>query len=361
VILDGDATIASEAVHTSDVDEASYMPSSVHSREDLERAVSRAVGLGNDPGLGLLLDLAKRGEYDPWNVDIVSVTDSYLTALDDQLDARELSHVARLIFYAAALIHLKSKVLAERQKELDFQDAFSSLDDELLDPFNPFGPVSRLHPGDSPLEYGFMLDGRGGLGGLTPRERPVRQPGLTLLDLIHALKDYDERLAHQELMDMEAPEFTEDMVLKECVGSSHQEDLDQDIIDVRELLWKLLEDAERVEIEQLITPQRSRGATYLALLFLANDEEVHLEQEVLYEALHVLRGPFFGQVVAGLEGDVELRLAELGNTDADFDEVEIEDAETDDTESDVAESDDAEETPQGTEQTGDSTPAEVSA
>ena len=42
-------------------------------------------GVTTDPGLGLLLELAKKGEYDPWDVDIVAVTDRYLQALDGLL------------------------------------------------------------------------------------------------------------------------------------------------------------------------------------------------------------------------------------------------------------------------------------
>ena len=32
----------------------------------------------SDPGLGLLLEMAKAGDYDPWDVDIVALTDRYL-------------------------------------------------------------------------------------------------------------------------------------------------------------------------------------------------------------------------------------------------------------------------------------------
>ena len=150
---------------------------------DLEEELQRAVGLGTDPGLGLLVDLARRGEYDPWNVDIVSVTDHYLEALDETLDARDLQRVARLIFYAAALIHLKARAMAARQQALDYEDV---VEQTLLDEFGnelggPDPGYPRLRPGDEPLDYGFLGGGEdaGGMGGLlSPREKPLR----TLLD-----------------------------------------------------------------------------------------------------------------------------------------------------------------------------------
>ena len=38
----------------------------------------------------------------------------------------------------------------------------------------------------------------GGARSFGPQERPVRERGLSLVDLIVALRDYDERLAHDE-------------------------------------------------------------------------------------------------------------------------------------------------------------------
>ena len=76
-------------------------------REDLEREIA-AAGAGSDPGIALLLELARAGKIDPWNVDIIKVTDKYFRALD-KLDPRDLARSARCIFYAAALVHLKAR------------------------------------------------------------------------------------------------------------------------------------------------------------------------------------------------------------------------------------------------------------
>ncbi|RMG11777.1 MAG: hypothetical protein D6731_14990 [Planctomycetota bacterium] len=269
-------------------------------RSDLEAAVGEVAGLGDDPGLGLLVDLAKKGEYDPWNVDIVSVTDSYLEALDERLDAADLRRVARLIFYAAALIHLKAKALAAQQADLDYEEALEqAFAEEFGDAAGDgLGAASRLRPGDEPLDYGFLADG--GVAGFAPAERPVRERGLTLVDLIVALREYDERLAHKELLEADGPEFTEDMVLEECVGGSHQEDLGQDIREVRAELWERLADGGHATLESLTNERRPRASAYLALLFLSNEEEVLLEQDELYGELRVVRGPYFGEVRAGV-------------------------------------------------------------
>ena len=285
---------------------------------ELEAAVSAHVlGAGQDPGLGLLLEMARRGEFDPWNVDIVALTDRYLQALDveihgkkeaekaqatGRIDGRDLDKVARLIFYAAALIHLKARALAEREARLAEERRQAALLAQGLDLAGdlPEGFGSRLHPDDLPLLYPDFMSGeeRGALS-LAPRDRPPRSRGVTLIDLIMALRSYDERLVEREALLAEMPHFDGETALDECVGSAHEDDLERDIAEVRQHLWSHLAEGARLELATLVTPARSRAACYLALLFLSQDEEVTLEQETFYGELFVVRGPNFGQVIAG--------------------------------------------------------------
>lgn len=286
---------------------------------DLDRELQAAVGLGNDPGLEFLVDLAKRGECDPWDLDVVDLTDTYLAALDEVLDARDLGKVARLIFYAACLIHLKAQAMANRQKALDYEDA---LDLTLADEFEfgldgergRFSP--RLHPGDQPLDYGFLRgeDDFDPARFLSPREQPLRARGLTLVDLIFALREYDDRLAQRELLEDLEPDFDAEMAMIECVGSSHQDNLEGDIEEIRAELWArmgrnepLVGIDQRVEIDALITPERSRPATFLAALFLAHDEEIYLQQDEFYGELWLERGLHFGEIRAGVVLDDDER------------------------------------------------------
>ena len=57
--------------------------------EALEQAIPPPPQQQTDPGIDLLVTLAKNGEIDPWDIDIVLVTDKYLKALD-QLAHRTL-------------------------------------------------------------------------------------------------------------------------------------------------------------------------------------------------------------------------------------------------------------------------------
>lgn len=261
-----------------------------------------------DPGLGLLLEMAKRGEYDPWDIDIVALTDRYLAVLDEHLDARDLGHVARLIFYAAALVHLKAQALAEREARRTQQETLdaAALDAQMDELADALMGRRGLLPGDSPLLYPDFLSGgadRGGVAGLMPRERRPRERGLTLVDLIAALRDYDERIAQREAELANQPVFDADIAVDECIGSSHQDDLDQDIVIVRQDLWRRLDREDAVVRFEELLGERTRAGAYLALLFLAQDEEVILEQQDCYGELRVRRGKYFGEVRAGVRHD----------------------------------------------------------
>src|SRR5699024_313883 len=82
-------------------------------------------------GIEILVNMAKQGKIDPWNVDIVEVTDKYLMHLF-QSKAQNLRLTGRTLLFAAILLKLKSNVL-EGIDVLDFepqhQDEFN-YDDE---------------------------------------------------------------------------------------------------------------------------------------------------------------------------------------------------------------------------------------
>ena len=61
--------------------------------------------LTGDRGIDVLVDLAKAGQIDPWNIDIIDVTDKYLRTLDVTKEA-DLRLSGRALFYAAVLLRL---------------------------------------------------------------------------------------------------------------------------------------------------------------------------------------------------------------------------------------------------------------
>ena len=60
----------------------------------------------NEP-INILVQLAKDGEIDPWDIDIVSVTDKFLA----RLDKSDLRTSARALLYASVLLRIKSDII----------------------------------------------------------------------------------------------------------------------------------------------------------------------------------------------------------------------------------------------------------
>src|SRR6056297_2455068 len=57
----------------------------------------------------LLVQLAEEGEIEPWDIDIVAVTDAFLS----KLEATDLRTSARALFYASVLLRMKGDELLD--------------------------------------------------------------------------------------------------------------------------------------------------------------------------------------------------------------------------------------------------------
>ena len=80
---------------------------------DIERNV-------DNEGIGFLVDMAKSGKIDPWNINIVDITDKYLAHLCE-MKSQNLRLTGRAFLFASVLLNMKSKVL-DGVDVLQFQD-----------------------------------------------------------------------------------------------------------------------------------------------------------------------------------------------------------------------------------------------
>lgn len=105
-------------------------------------------------GIEILVSMAKQGKIDPWNVDIVEVTDKYLMHLF-QSKAQNLRLTGRTLLFAAILLKLKSNVL-EGLDVLDFEPQHEedfNYDDEMpLDYEEEYIPTNNVISIDEVLQ-----------------------------------------------------------------------------------------------------------------------------------------------------------------------------------------------------------------
>ena len=87
-------------------------------------------------GIEILVNMAKQGKIDPWNVDIVDVYDKYMMQMF-KAKGQNLQITGRTILFAAILLRLKSNIL----KGIDIQD------------FDPQPEFDELEYSDDQLDY----------------------------------------------------------------------------------------------------------------------------------------------------------------------------------------------------------------
>lgn len=251
--------------------------------------------LAEDGGIQLLLDLAKSGQVDPWNVDIAAVADRYLQAVE-QLQATDLRVTGKTLLYLAILLRMKSEHLAGVVRLMDASsEDTGGLPDWVA---GEEGPPQMLEEAESALQrlsattvrsLEQMLTRRTSLK--QPRTRPV-----TLEEIILELKKVEaqdaeeavsQRLARaqnrREMMDY--ARLTADDI-EQLAHEEFQEDRVDQVLCCLEVLWQTLP---RVPLSMLcLAAELDRIQVFLSLLFLAARSHVVLHQEQFYEELWVL-------------------------------------------------------------------------
>ena len=214
-----------------------------------------------EESIEILLEMARAGEIDPWNIDIIDVTDKFLAKLVER-EKIDLRASARTLLYASILLRMKSDVLVNAPPP---------------EPEDDFAPDFDLEPEDYPM--------------LEPRQRNVVARPVTLQELINELQ---RAVATKDASHMRKTLKIEKPVRKtieEVLGIAHNEDIEGSIVEMTGLLDNEFAYREFVMFSELVKDQTPHGIIdiYLPLLFLANRRYITLTQEVLFEDIFVRR------------------------------------------------------------------------
>jgi segregation and condensation protein A len=236
----------------------------------------------------VLVQLAKDGEIDPWDIDIVSVTDKFL----DRLDEADLRTSGRALFYASVLLRMKSDgMLAEDDDEEPqpepWEQAMSG-EDPIEEP-DPFATLEA--------EMDRRLERKRARGTPQTLDELVR-------DLREAERDQwwkesreydtsDSPTTHQQTQQLDyrsGDQFRMDdePTEEEVTGKTHGEDIDEIIDDVHGAVREQY-DQGRTEVlfREIDATGGSRVNTYLGLLFLSHRGQVRLQQDDLFGDLWI--------------------------------------------------------------------------
>lgn len=231
--------------------------------------------------LEILVDLAKQGEIDPWDVDLEEVTEKYMEALD-RIPKESLKEAARGIFYASVLLRLKSDVLSSKVNEA----LNVGLEDDLMDGFfdDELDTIKQIT----------FRDLEGAISRRSMRRVPRHRP-ITLEDLIDALtgaeqeeKERAERKLQRQLMlenldyEIVEPEVSDDML-----ELTHAEDMESCLKRAKAFLTEYLINGEGIHFDELRKYLGCWSNSFLACCFLSHDNDVNLKQDVMYGDLMI--------------------------------------------------------------------------
>ncbi|KKH50668.1 ScpA family protein [Methanosarcina sp. 1.H.A.2.2] len=243
--------------------------------------------------LGILVELAKDGKIDPWDIDVVQLTDSFLQRIEE-LQKMDLRISSRTLLYSAVLLRMKSSViLGTEEEEDDFDSGF--FDDEDLPEPDEF-PIPKL-----------------------PVRRLSTRP-VTLNELILELKKAERTLSRKNekkaRLAAEEPDISPDpLTTGDVLGIAHDEAIGSRLVLIWARLVELFMKQPVVEFSDLLKLSEDRIMDYLSLLFLASSRKIWLFQSELFGELYIYPGEESGfstegnpspypQIKQGLTGDV---------------------------------------------------------
>lgn len=244
---------------------------------------------GESGGIEILVDMARKGEIDPKNVDIIDLTDRFLRAIEAQ-PKENLRQSGKIIFHASVLLRMKAEaLLIVKIEDLD----------AVVDDFVDFD-------GDgSPIIYDSTNEAVGRQITLNDLQRALvrrarvkqgRYRKVTLEQLIESLREaerIEKRRAERQpraRIEMEGYHQMEDM--DDILDLAHDEDIEDVSIIVEQILLEHLADKESITLRDLIGYLGKRGDwvdAFLVSLFLSNAGKVLLHQEVFYGPLYLMK------------------------------------------------------------------------
>jgi segregation and condensation protein A len=256
---------------------------------------SQSISTENDnwleKGPEMLVEMAKTGEIDPWNVDLVFVIDKFLSQLQGKKDKNELQEAAR-IFFVSVLLRIKSQLIYTKPdlneasgEEFDDLMNFDSVDFEELDGEREYTEI--LHPK--------ALDNvlRRNPSGL--KESRKRQ--ITLDDLIDLFKEVESKTSKKKTRkktSLKDFEELDEVVLREDEDTdiydlAVDENLEQKIEILSNYILEKLEVNRQTALSSLNLLFGDKIDTFLSALFLTHAGRTEIIQKVFYDEIWLKR------------------------------------------------------------------------
>lgn len=254
---------------------------------NLDIELPEGVAKTKSEGIGILVDMAKSGKIDPWNIDILDVTDKYLAHICE-MKSQNLRLTGRTFLFAAVLLKIKSNVLEgidmmqfagyDSRDELEFDD-----DGFIVD----YGEEEYV-PTNNVISIEEVLQRRTSV-------RLNHNRVITLKDLIRQLEFYEKLEKKQSLKSAHERakrrvQSYSRLTADDIVNLAHEEYIESSVLKLKENLAQILEVNDKIELNELTLLGMDKVTAYLGLLFLTAESNYELKQDEFYSDLYVVKG-----------------------------------------------------------------------
>jgi len=224
--------------------------------------------------IALLIDLAERGEIDPWDVQVIDVVDRFLSRLIVS-DRRDLYDSGQAMLYASMLVLLKANSLSDiqtayEQAESDSEDT-EDVDSELI------AGVLRL-----PTDFDKRLR-------RLPVALPPKARRITLEELIAQIEAIAEIVDRKTSKPAKRPtqgKVARRAAMKAIAQLAHKENLSEMVEEIER--YFLLHPDEEIEISALAEVFNDRVGVFWGLLLMSSQSKVELSQEEFYGKIQIV-------------------------------------------------------------------------
>ena len=262
-----------------------------------------------------LQDAASRGELDPWDIDVISVIDSFLDQFNQKLInssyshnsyERDLSETSEAFFAASVLVNLKAQVLESDvfpEESLEYEE-----DAELID-------QSWLNQSFDIPKYPERYLIRRSVA------QPIIKRSTTLGELVSQLESIAETIETEDILLMKrkrSKKYSDRALIDQVKSLAHREKLPETTKALGKFIDKWEKALHWVDFEYLVIKwktvakkdlDKDRLGVFWALLFLSSQNRIELKQT------HSLYGPIKLKRVLPEGGLAQLPIDNLEVTD----------------------------------------------
>jgi len=223
--------------------------------------------------IALLIDLAERGEIDPWDVQVIDVVDRFLSRLIVS-DRRDLYDSGQAMLYASMLVLLKANSLSESQLAYEQVEDIS---EDMDDPTSEVAGSMRL-----PMDFDKRLR-------RLPVALPPKARRITLEELIaqiEAISEIVDRKTSKPAKRQMQGKVARRAAMKAITQLAHKENLSEMVEEIEKYFQT--HPNQEIEISDLAAVFNDRVGVFWGLLLMSSQSKVELHQTEFYGKIQIV-------------------------------------------------------------------------